>query len=132
MNRGRAYLDSSAFLKLVLAEAESVALIRWLEAWPERASSRLLRLEALRAVRRHRPDAVDEVRRLLVAIDLISVSDDLIEAAGSFEPLALRSLDAIHIATAMTLADALGALVTYDQRMIEAAQHLGLPVASPA
>jgi predicted nucleic acid-binding protein len=127
-----AYLDSSAFLKLLFTEPESAALTNWVQAWPQQTSSRLLRLESFRAVRRYRPDLLGELRILLTGVDLVSVSDDLLETAASLEPLALRSLDAIHIATALTFMEDLGALVTYDRRMIEAAEHLGLPVASPA
>lgn len=127
-----AYLDSSAFLKLVLMEAESAALTRWLESWPRRASSRLLRLEALRTIRRHRPDLVPEMRAPLLRVGLIGISEGILEVAATLEPPVLGSLDAIHVATAMALGAELGALVTYDRRMIEAAEHLGLPVASPA
>ncbi|MEO8509763.1 MAG: type II toxin-antitoxin system VapC family toxin [Chloroflexota bacterium] len=127
-----AYLDSSAFLKLVFAEPESAALAEWVQAWPQQASSQLLRLEAFRAVRRFRPDLLGELRVLLTGIDLVTVSDDLLETAGSLEPLTLRALDAIHLATALALRNDLGAVVTYDRRMIEAAHQLGLPVASPA
>lgn len=132
MSSAGVYLDSSAFLKLILEEPESTVLMRWLESWPERTSSRLLWLEAVRAVRRHRPDGFENVRRLLSAIELVSVDDDILETAALLQPLTLRSLDAIHLATAMTLGDTLGMLVTYDRRMIDAAQTLGLPVASPA
>lgn len=126
-----AYVDSSAFLKLLFAEPESAVLSEWVQEWPQQASSRLLRLESFRAVRRYRPDLLGELRILLSGIDLVAVGDDLLEAAASLEPLALRSLDAIHLATALTFLDDLGVLVTYDRRMIEAAQRLGLPVASP-
>lgn len=126
-----AYLDSSAFLKLVLAEAESEALLSWLAAWPQRASSRLLWLEALRTVRRYRPDRVGAGRLLLSGLDFIEISDDVLESAASLQPLTLRSLDAIHLASAQMLMEALGVLVTYDRRMVEAAHQLGLSVASP-
>lgn len=132
MSSAGVYLDPSAFLKLILDEPESTVLMRWLEGWPERTSSRLLWLEAVRAIRRYRPDGFENLRRLLSAIELVSVDDDILETAALLQPLTLRSLDAIHLATAMTLGDTLGMLVTYDRRMIDAAQTLGLPVASPA
>jgi predicted nucleic acid-binding protein len=127
-----AYLDSSAFLKLVLVERESRALTEWLAAWPRRVSSRLLRLEARRTVHRYRPDLEGELRTTLSGVGLIAVGDEVLETAAVLGPTALRSLDAIHLATALSLADTLGTLVTYDRRMIEAAEQLGLPVASPA
>lgn len=127
-----AYLDSSAFLKLIFEEPESTALIEWIQAWPQHASSRLLRLEASRAVRRYRPELAQELRILLRSIHLVDIHNDLLETAASLGPSTIRSLDAIHLATALSLAGSLGALVTYDQRMVEAAQELGLPLASPA
>lgn len=95
-------------------------------------SSALLRTEAIRAGRRIGGGAVQRARTLLAEIDLIAIDDDILEIAATLEPMELRSLDAIHLATAQSLADDLEALVTYDVRMVEAADRLGLPVASPA
>ncbi len=126
------YLDSSAFVKLVVSERESAALrshLRRKDA--RRVSSALLRTEAVRAVRRVGPDALARVRQALRAIDLVAVADVVLDAAGSLEPGVLRTLDAIHIATAMSLGDDLDEIVTYDARMLDAARLLGLPTASP-
>ncbi|MDE3102978.1 MAG: PIN domain-containing protein, partial [Chloroflexota bacterium] len=65
------------------------------------------------------------------AIDLVAVADQILDAAGSLEPRIVRTLDAIHLATAASLGDDLDAIVTYDARMTEGARLLGLPAASP-
>ena len=71
-------------------------------------------------------------RRLVTRVTLIAIDDEILEVAARMEPGSLRSLDAIHLATALRVADELEAIVTYDRRMVEGAQALGLPVASPA
>ena len=125
------YLDSSALVKLVIAEAESPALLRYLRAHPQRASSALARTEVVRAVRPHGVAALTRARRLFTRLDLVQLDDDLIDDAGTLEVDLLRSLDAIHLAAARTLSDDLTAVVTYDVRMTAAARALGLPVATP-
>lgn len=86
----------------------------------------------MRAVKRTHPDLVARMRQQLSRIDYIPVDDLLLQAAALLDPPELRTLDALHIAAAMRLGDALGAVVTYDARMIEACRSLGLPVAAPA
>lgn len=126
------YLDSSAFVKLVVAERETASLRSYLRRRPaRRVSSALLRTEALRAVRLLGPDALSRTRQALRAVDLVAVADVVLDAAGSLEPRVPRTLDAIHLATAMSLGDDLDEIVTYDARMSEAARLLGLPTASP-
>lgn len=125
------YLDSSAIVKLVVAESESVALRRYLRSRPQRASCGLSRVEVLRAVRPHGGVAITRARRLLRRLDLVQLDDELLEAAAALDVGILRSLDAIHLAAAQLLADDLTAVVTYDARMTAAAGLLGLPVASP-
>ena len=126
------YLDSSAFVKLVVAERRSSALRAYLRRQDRRrVSSALLRTEAVRAVRLLGPDALAQTRRALRAIDLIAVSDGVLDAAGTLEPRVLRTLDAIHIATALALGDDLSVIVTYDERMADSAHLLGLPIAMP-
>lgn len=126
-----AYLDSSAFVKLVVTEARSAELRTYLKRHPRRVSSALLRTEAVRAVRLAGPDALAQTRRALRAIDLVAVGDGILDAAGTLEPGVLRTLDAIHLATAMTLGDDLDVVITYDARMAESARLLGLPLATP-
>ena len=126
------YLESSAFVKLVVTDEESVAVRAFLSAYDaRRVSSALLRTEALRAVRHLGPDALATVREGLRRVDLIGIVDRILDAAGSLEPQVLRTLDAIHLATALAVGDDLDAIVTYDEQMIEAARLIGLSTVSP-
>jgi len=126
------YVDSSAFVKLVVEETESVAVRAYLAARDaRRVSSALLRTESLRAVRHLGPDALATVREGLRRIDLIGVDDRILDGAGILEPRVLRTLDAIHLSTALAVGDDLEAIVTYDDRMIDAARLLGLTTATP-
>jgi predicted nucleic acid-binding protein len=126
------YLDSSAFVKVLIAEPESGALRKFLSDGPERrVSSALIRAEALRAVRHLGSEALATVREGLRGVDLIAIDDRILDAAGILEPAILRTLDAIHVATALAIGDDLSAVVTYDDRMTEAARLLGLPTVSP-
>ena len=126
------YLDSSAFIKLVVEEPDSAAARRYLAAGDaRRVSSALLRTESLRAVRHLGPDAVATVREALRRVDLIGIDDRILDAAGTLAPEVLRTLDAIHLASAMAVGDDLAAIVTYDDRMVSAAQLMGLPTATP-
>lgn len=127
------YLDSSAFVKVVVEEPETNALRMYLSRnVGRRISSALLHAEALRAVRHLGPEALRTIREGLRLVDLILIDDRILEAAGMLEPRILRTLDAIHLATALMVGDDLEAIVTYDDRMIEAARLLGLPTAAPA
>ena len=126
------YLDSSAAVKLIVREAESDALESWLRPHDVLASSALLRTELLRAIQRGAPRRIAEARAALAAFTLRAVDDEILDVAGDIGPSSIRSLDAIHLATALRLATALDAIVTYDRRMIEGAVLLGLPVASPS
>ena len=126
------YLDSSAFVKLVVAEAETTALRSFLASrGTRRVSSALLRTESLRAVRHLGPDALAIVREALRRVDLIGIDDRILDAAGILEPRVLRTLDAIHLASAMAIGDDLDAIVTYDDRMVDAARLMGLSTATP-
>lgn len=126
------YLDASAFVKLLMHEPETRALRRELRRWPRRTSAALLRLEVMRAVRRAGlPRLVAEARRHLGSIHLIRLDDDLLARAAELDPPTIRSLDAIHLAAALSLGADLAAVVTYDERMGGAAQTIGLPVVSP-
>jgi predicted nucleic acid-binding protein len=125
------YLDSSAIVKLAVREPESAALRRWLRRKRPLVSSALARTEVLRALLPAGEEAVGRGRAVLRGLDLLRVNDRVLEAAGLLLPLALRSLDAIHLATARELGDELGSLVTYDDRMAAAARALGHRVAAP-
>jgi predicted nucleic acid-binding protein len=125
------YLDSSAIVKLAVREPESAALRRWLRRKRPLVSSALARTEVLRALLPAGDEAVGRGRAVLRGLDLLRVNDRVLDAAGLLHPLALRSLDAIHLATARELGDELGSLVTYDGRMAAAARALGHRVAAP-
>jgi uncharacterized protein len=126
------YLDSSALVKLVVTEKESTALRRYLRREPRRVSCALARVEVVRAARPHGAAALTRARRLLRRLDLLQLDDELLDDAAALDGGILRSLDAIHLASAQTLAGEISAVVTYDERMAAAAAVLGLPVAAPA
>ncbi len=125
------YLDSSAIVKLVVSEPESDALRRYLRRRRPLISSALARTEVTRALLPLGEEAHRRGRAVLDSIELIRVSDRVLEAAGGLLPYNLRSLDAIHIATALQVADTPPQLVTYDDRMAIAASALGFPIACP-
>ena len=126
------YFDSSAFVKIVVDEPGSAALRTFLAAQQARhVSSALLRTEAIRAVRHLGPDALATVREALRRVDLVAIDDRILDAAGTLEPGILRTLDAVHLATALTLGDDLESVVTYDDRMADGARLLGLSMIAP-
>lgn len=125
------YLDSSAIVKLAVREDESVALRRYLRRRRPLVSSSLVRTEVLRALLPGGDDAVAAGRKVLTRLDLIRISTGVLDDAAVLQPADLRSLDAIHIATARRLGRDLGTIVTYDERMAEAASDLGHHVAAP-
>jgi len=127
------YLDTSALVKLVVAEAESSSLDRWIsETDAVAVSSDLARTELARAVRRGSPHLMGRAREVLDSLNLVKLSTSTFEEAGRLEPTTLRGLDALHLAAALRLADDLDGLVTYDERLAEAAAALGVPVVAPA
>ena len=126
------YVDTSAAAKLVLAEPDSGAMRRWAESHePELCSCDILRTELQRAVRRHAPQSMARVRDLLTSIVLTTVSAELCERAARVEAPPLRALDALHLAAALDLGNELDAIVTYDDRLAEAAQTNGIATISP-
>jgi len=132
MSASVAYLDTSAFVKLIVAEPESVALGARLRRWPDRASAALLRTEALRTLRQSgNRDLIGDARRMFAAISLIRLDEPLLDRAGDLEPGDLRSLDAIHLAAALSIDPELGVILTYDNRLGDAAMAQGCPVESP-
>ncbi len=129
------YLDSSALVKLVQREAETEALRRFLQLHraDERVTSALARVEVVRGVLVGGPTAVAHARRQLARVHQVTMDVDLLDRAGTLAPGSpLRSLDAIHLATAQLLGPDLRAVVTYDQRMAAAAHALGMAVVAPA
>ena len=125
------YLDSSAIVKLAVREPESAALGRYLRRRSPLVSSALARTEVLRALLPAGDEAVARGRAVLQRLDLVRVNDRVLNAAGGLHPRELRSLDAIHLATAQQLGRELTALVTYDSRMAVAAKSLGCRIVQP-
>lgn len=125
------YLDSSAIVKLAVREPESAALRLYLRRRRPLVASALARTEVLRALLPAGEDALELGRTILRTLDLVRVNDRILNAAGLLRPLDLRSLDAIHLATARELGSDLTVLVTYDSRMVAAARGLGYRSASP-
>jgi hypothetical protein len=118
-------------VKLPLGEPERDALVRELKRWDGHASSALLTVEAVRACARYGPAAAEQARAGLSSIALLPVDEGVLWQAANLEPAGLRSLDALHLATALSLGSDLGVVLTYDERLADAARGLGLPVASP-
>jgi hypothetical protein len=128
------YLDSAAVVKLVHAEAESQALRDWLGDYSslDWVSSVLVEVETVRALARHAPAAVTRLPPILDLMMLVEISPEVRALAQTVAPPAIRTLDAIHLATALRIGDQLTSLVTYDRRLSDAAVAAGLTVEAPA
>lgn len=125
------YLDSSALVKLVRAEAESTALGRWLGLNPDPVvSSALVRTEVVRAVLNGGENLRVRARSVLSAVDLVPMTSGLLDEAATLTNV-LRTLDAIHLATACRLRADLHAFVAYDKRLLSAAADVGLVTVAP-
>jgi predicted nucleic acid-binding protein len=127
------YLDSAAIVKLVHAEPESPALRLWLDKRAETGwiSSVLTEIESFRALARYAPEAVSRLPAVLDLIDLIDLDQRIRILARTGRPVTVRSLDAIHLGTALESRPGLTSFVTYDKRLLDAARAAGLPVDSP-
>jgi uncharacterized protein len=126
------YLDSSAIVKLAVAEPESAALRRYLRRRRPLVTSALARTEVARAMLPLGPAAVRRGLDVLGRLELVRVSDRILADAGAVLPPEVRSLDAIHLATMRHLGASLARVVTYDERMSTAAAALGLAVLAPS
>ena len=126
------YLDTSAAVKLVVAEPGPRAMHRWASEHADRlVSSDLLRTELLRAVRRGAPEQMERARMVLDAITLVTMPTSTSERAAALDAETLRSLDALHLAAALDLGDDLEGIVTYDDRLAGAARQHGIASVSP-
>jgi predicted nucleic acid-binding protein len=128
------YLDSAAVVKLAHAEPESPALRGWLDDRAETGwiSSVLTEIESFRALARYAPQAVSRLPAVLDLIDLMDLDPPIRVLAQAVRPVTVRSLDAIHLGTALHARRALTSFVTYDKRLLDAARAAGLPADSPA
>lgn len=127
------YLDSSAVLKLVREEKETMALRAWLDRHPAQplVTSELGRVEVLQATRRVGGPAYTEALSVVADLDLVPLDRAVQDLACAIGEPPLRTLDALHLASAVLLRDELTALVAYDARLIDAARVAGLVVAAP-
>jgi predicted nucleic acid-binding protein len=126
------YVDSSALVKLAVREPESAALRRYLGRRRPLVSSALARTEVVRALVPLGSEAVQRGRDVLARVDLLRLNNRVLDSAGMLAPPDLRSLDAIHLASAERLGSDLRGFVTYDERLASAARSRGLRVARPA
>jgi len=127
------YLDTSATVKLVTAEQESPALINWLNDHPDEhlATSAIGHIELIRAATRAGAAATAAARTVASTIDTLVLTDTIAAIAATIPPAELRTLDAIHLATAHAHRHSLTAFCVYDRRLLEAAESQDLPTVSP-
>jgi predicted nucleic acid-binding protein len=118
-------------VKLVLREPEEKALRAEMAEWEGYVSSALLGLEAIRACSRHRDEYARDAREWLLDVSRLPLDNALLDDAATLAPATLRSLDAIHLATALSIRDEVGVFVTYDRRLEEAARSHGLNASGP-
>jgi uncharacterized protein len=128
------YLDTSALVKLVVEEAETKALRRFIAQADPRTliTSALSRAELLRAAQRRDETTVQKAREVLDGVAEITITEGLLDRAGAIQSSTLRTLDAIHLATAMELGSELTVLVAYDARLLAAARSASVPILTPA
>jgi predicted nucleic acid-binding protein len=127
------YLDSSALLKLVRAETHTAELTAWLADRPDvpLVSSALAEVEVLRACRRVDERLLSRGRAVLAVLDVVPLDDGVLRTAAELPDPGLRSLDALHLASALSLDPDLETLVAYDARLVAAAEATGLAVTQP-
>lgn len=117
---------------MVVREPESASLINALLRWPILTSAELVRTEAIRAIRRSGSQReVIAARKLFRNLSMVRLDQGILERAAELDPISLRSLDAIHVATALEIGSELGKFYCYDIRLKEAAEAQGLNVESP-
>jgi predicted nucleic acid-binding protein len=133
VNFAPVYFDSSAIVKLIVAERESDALQASLAEWPDRVSAALAEVEVHRLLWRTRASSelLARARDVLDAFVLVRLDDAVLSRAATLKDRQLRALDAIHLATALSLGDDPEAFITYDARLARAAERERLPVRHP-
>lgn len=124
------YIDSSAILKLLISEKESIALVAFLDA-PVKTSV-ISRVEVIRSLNRISPEKIAEGQAALSRFEMTPVSSPILMLAENFPvSITLKSLDAIHVATVIFLDKLVEGIITYDKAMIKNAKELGIKVVSP-
>ena len=126
------YLDSSAIVKLAVREPETAALRRWLRGKRPLVTSALARTEVARALLPYGAEAVGRGADVLSRIEVVRMTDRILTTAGALMPVYLRTLDAIHVATALELGGDLNRICTYDHRLAAIAGDRGWTVVAPA
>lgn len=119
-------------MKLPLQEVEHGALLTELAEWDGYVSSALLAVEAIRACGRYGSEYATQARWWLEGLALLPLDEAVLDLATSLEPVGLRSLDALHLATALSICEEVGVVITYDHRLAAAADAVGLRVLQPA
>ncbi len=133
--RRRPYADASALVKLVLSEPESEPLLEYLQAHGTALTSRIATVEVARAVERvveMTPAHTAVLAAIWETATVIELDARLATEAVRIGPRTLRSLDAIHLASALSVGDELEAMITYDARLADAARARGMTVVAPA
>ncbi len=129
------YLDSSAFLKMFLPEPETESFVNWIREIATRTtlvSSEILRVETLRALALNHPERVSDAEKVLKTLNVVRVSRANLQLAARLKPTKLRTLDAIHLSTALDLAEEDLYFVSYDKLLLEAAKINGLQTLTPS
>ena len=128
------YLDSSALVKLIVTEPESRALVRWLAERADLAmvSSAIHRTEVPRAVWRADPSGLPRSLRQVRGVEKVAVTTAILDSASAIPPQSLPSMDAIHLASALSIRRDITAFVAYDKRLLDAAAQAGLATACPS
>ena len=125
------YLDASAILKLIIEEKETNKLEKFIKN--KSCTSKISRIEVMRVINRSIPEAAESTQQILSRFDYINITDSVIRTAESFLGLpTLKSLDSIHVASALSISSEIDGIVSYDKKMITNAKSLGLLVHSPA
>jgi predicted nucleic acid-binding protein len=133
MPAAHVYLDSSAIVKLILDEAETHELERFLTHRPSLVCSIVGQVEVLRAAHAVGHDlVVKHAKEIVSRIDFVALDPSLVRHAVAVTPSSVRTLDAIHLATALSLEPDLAGMVVYDKRLADAARKAGLTVWAPA
>jgi predicted nucleic acid-binding protein len=126
-----AYVDASALVKLVVVEQGSVEMLRWYVESERVITSRIGVIETSRAAAR-RPHDREALQALLASVLVVELDQGVADMAATVGPTLLRALDAVHLASALSLGGELDAFVTYDDRLADAARAIGLPAVRPA